>query len=89
MTDPRSLSDALEDFVQEWATKNGGMLIGFVAFVEYVNANGEIRSSIGPPDDQATYRSIGYSSYLDEWYRDDAHNEMYAGAHKPDEDEED
>lgn len=77
MTDPRPLSEALAAFVEEWAVKNGGMLIGFVAFAEYVNEAGEIRSSIGSPDDQATYRSIGYSSYLDEWFRDDAHNEMY------------
>lgn len=86
MTDPRSLSSALEDFFQEWATKNGGIVIGFVAFAEYVNEAGEIRSSVASPDDQATYRSIGYSGYLDEWFRDDAHTEMYAGM-MPDEEE--
>lgn len=77
MTDPRPLSDALAEFVEQWAVKNGGMLIGFVAFAEYVNEKGEIRSSVGSPDAQPTYRSIGYSGYLDEWFRDDAHNEMY------------
>ena len=87
MTDPRPLSEALEDFVQEWAAKNGGMLIGFIAFAEYVNDAGEMRSSVAHPDMQPTYRSIGYAGYLDEWFRDDAHNEMYAGM--PLDDEED
>lgn len=72
MSENPGLGDAVRDAVMEWCRTNGGFPIAFIAAVDFVNSEGQGALVVTEMDDQPTHRSMGLSTYLDAWYRDDA-----------------
>lgn len=84
MSSESSLRDVVIEAITNWASDNGGGFpTAFVFAVDYINQDGEPELVISQMDNQSTQRSMGLSTYLDQWYRDDAINhwrELWGGS---------
>lgn len=72
--DNGSLGGAIKNAILEWCNSNGGFPIAFVCALDLFDSDGEGCLVVSEMDDQPTHRSMGLSTYLDAWYRDDATN---------------
>ena len=70
-----TLGDAINDAVSAWCVGNGGGFpIAFVCALDFIDTDGKPNIIVSTMDEQPTHRSMGLSTYLDAWYRDDAVN---------------
>jgi hypothetical protein len=88
MSEIASLTETLEKTIMDYcADHGGGFPMGFLCIVDFADADGENSLMIAKQPGQATHRSIGYATYLDLWFKDDAQRAMtiYASTcHDPD-----
>jgi hypothetical protein len=89
MSEPVSLSVALEKTIMDWGAANGGAFpMGYVAIIDFAAESGENQMVIAKQAGQPTVRSMGLASYLDLWFKDDAQR-VWAHAETCDCDEDD
>lgn len=89
MSEKETLRDFIEAAINEYLAANGGGFItGFVLMSEMVGADGSTSAFVIRPESQPVFRSMGYATYLGEWFKDDAAMEM-TSLWMPGEDEED
>lgn len=68
-----TLGETINDAISGWCLSNGGGFpIAFVCALDFIDAEGKPNIIVTTMDDQPTHRSMGLSTYLDAWYRDDA-----------------
>ena len=67
-----SLRAAITEAISKWCLENAGFPVAFIAAVDFVDSEGKGVLAVSEMDDQPTHRSLGLSTYLDSWYRDDA-----------------
>lgn len=72
MSASTSLGECLEKAIEEWVTaEGGGFPQAFVCIVDYINAEGKGMTSVAKQTAQPVHRTLGLTTFLDEWYRDD------------------
>ena len=88
--EPVSLGEFIDRAVRDYAAQfDGGIATGFVCLVERIDSSGDQCLTIVSPPGQMTWKTLGLTTYLNEWYKDDAHLEMqgWTSAQQPGEDE--
>lgn len=67
-----SLRDTLLNAAIEWCGNHGGFPIAFICAFDMIDSEGDAVLVVTEMENQPTHRSMGLTTYLDAWYRDDA-----------------
>lgn len=67
-----SLRETLLNAALEWCGEHGGFPIAFICAFDMIDSEGDGVLVVTEMENQPTHRSMGLTTYLDAWYRDDA-----------------
>lgn len=85
MESRRLLQDYLNDAIAHYCADNGlGIPSAFVYCVSRIDENGSPVLTIGDSEGQQTWQSLGLVAYMQEWFKDDA-TQQIAAAYQLDE----